>query len=118
VMDRGKVIAQGTPGELKASAGADVIRLRLASPSQRDRARQILARLLGVPVHTEADPATLTARLPGVTGSEAVAWAVSELAWEGIAVPSFALGQPSLDEVFLALTGQPVQDSAPKEDAA
>ena len=118
VMDRGKIIAQGTPDQLKASAGADVIRLRLASPSQRDRARQILTRLLGVPVHTEADPATLTARLPGVTGSEAVAWAVSELAWEGIPVPSFALGQPSLDEVFLALTGHPVQDPGAKEDAA
>jgi ABC-2 type transport system ATP-binding protein len=118
VMDRGKIIAQGTPDQLKASAGADVIRLRLASPSQRDRARQILARLLGVPVHTEADPATLTARLPGVTGSEAVAWAISELAWEGIPVPSFTLGQPSLDEVFLALTGHPVQDPGPKEDAA
>ena len=111
VMDHGKIIAQGTPGQLKASAGADVIRLRLASPSQRDQARQILARLLGVPVRAEPDAAALTARVPGVTGSEAVAWAISELAWQGIPVTSFALGQPSLDEVFLALTGHPVQGS-------
>jgi ABC-2 type transport system ATP-binding protein len=118
VMDQGKIIARGTPDELKASAGADVIRLRLASPSQRDRARQILARLLGVPAHAEVEPATLTARVPGVTGSEAVAWAVSELAWEGIPVTTFALGQPSLDEVFLALTGHTVQGTASEADLA
>lgn len=118
VMDHGKIIAQGTPAELKAAAGASVIRLQLASPEQRDRARQILARLLGVPVHAEADPVTLTAQVPGVTGSEAVAWAISELAWEGIAVTTFALGQPSLDEVFLALTGRAVQDTTSEEGAA
>jgi ABC-2 type transport system ATP-binding protein len=118
VMDHGKIIAQGTPGELKASAGASVIRLQLARPDQRDRARQILARLLGVPVHAEADPVTLTAQVPGVTGSEAVAWAVSELAWEGIPVTTFALGQPSLDEVFLALTGHSTQATSSEGEVA
>ena len=43
---------------------------------------------------------------------------LAELSRDGIAVAEFAVGQPSLDEVFLALTGHPTEDTIPAEDVA
>jgi ABC-2 type transport system ATP-binding protein len=117
VIDHGTVIAEGTPGQLKASAGAGILRIRLADPAQRPSARRTLAGLLSEPVQEGADPVLLTAMLPaarsGQSPSEQAAAAVTELGRAGIAVGEFALGQPSLDEVFLALTGQPTSGSTP-----
>ncbi len=122
VIDHGTIIASGTPGELKGSVGAGVLRIQLADPGDRDRARRILAGALGMTVFAEPDPAALTARVTTGAGgrhaSEAVSLGLAQLTWEGVKVAAFALGQPSLDEVFLALTGHPTQDSARKENAA
>jgi ABC-2 type transport system ATP-binding protein len=116
VMDRGKVIAEGTPGRLKASVGAGALHLRLPDPAQRGRAERVLAQALGVPVQLEPDAAALSAR---VTDPQRVVGALAELAGVGIAVADFSVGQPSLDEVFLALTGRPSRhDATTKEDAA
>jgi len=108
VIDQGRIIAEGTPGQLKASAGEGMLRVRLADPARRPYAQQMLARLLGVPVQAAADPAALTARVPataaGLTASEQVAAALAGLADQGITAGEFSFGQPSLDEVFLALT--------------
>ncbi len=105
----GQVIAEGTTGELKASVGSGTLRIRLADPAHRPDAGRMLTRSLDVTVHTEADPAVLTARIPARpsarSASEHVASAITELARADIAVGEFALGQPSLDEVFLTLTG-------------
>jgi ABC-2 type transport system ATP-binding protein len=69
-----------------------------------------------VPVFLEPDPAALSAR---VANPERAARALAELARSGVAVADFALGQPSLDEVFLALTGRQADDHATsKENAA
>ncbi|MFD6417340.1 ATP-binding cassette domain-containing protein [Streptomyces sp. NPDC060194] len=114
VIDQGKVIAEGTKGELKASVGAGTVHLRLRDASQRNEAREVLRRSLrgdGVDVLLEADPVALTARVGdgesnGHGAAEQAARALSELARAGITVDNFALGQPSLDEVFLALTGR------------
>jgi ABC-2 type transport system ATP-binding protein len=114
VIDRGRVIAEGTPGQLKASVGSGVLQVRLRDPEQRADAERVLARTLGVPVHLESDPAALSARPAGPDG---VAHALAELSRAGVAVTDFALGQPSLDEVFLALTGRPADDDT-KEAAA
>jgi ABC-2 type transport system ATP-binding protein len=109
VIDRGRVIAEGTRGELKASVGAGGIRVRLLDPAQRARAQSVLASEFGVPVHADSDPSGLVARIPAQDGAletgQRVAHALDELSRSGIAVSDFALGQPSLDEVFLALTG-------------
>jgi ABC-2 type transport system ATP-binding protein len=111
VIDHGRVTAEGTPGELKASAGAGILRIRLADPAQRPGAGSMLTRLLGVPARAEPDPAALTARVlagrSGQPASEQATAALAALAAAGIAVGEFALGQPSLDEVFLALTSHP-----------
>jgi ABC-2 type transport system ATP-binding protein len=102
VIDHGRVVAEGTPGQLKAGVGAGTVHVRLADPEQRPRAQQILAVLLGAPVQAAADPAVLDARVPA---GDQVAAALAGLAGRGIAVGEFSFGQPSLDEVFLALTG-------------
>jgi ABC-2 type transport system ATP-binding protein len=116
VIDRGKVIAEGTSGELKASVGSGVLHVRLRDPEDRSRAERVLSQALGVPVHLDSDPAALSAR---VSDPERVAHALAELSRSGVAVTDFALGQPSLDEVFLALTGRPAEeDNATEEDAA
>ncbi len=106
VIDHGKVIAEGTSSQLKASVGTGALHVRLLDASRRADAEQLLARTLNVPIRLEPDPAALSAR---VSDSEVVAYALAELSREGIGVASFALGQPSLDEVFLALTGRPVE---------
>jgi ABC-2 type transport system ATP-binding protein len=122
VMDHGKIIADGTPSQLKASVGSGVLRVGLAAPTERHRAQQILARTLGVTVRAAPGSAALTAQIEGGAAdqgaSEAVAWAMNQLARSGIKVTTFALGQPSLDEVFLALTGHAVQDNAEAGEAA
>ena len=104
VIDHGRVAAEGAPGQLKAAVGTGTVRVRLADPAQRPRARQILSGLLGAPVRAPADPAALEARAPA--GGQ-VAAALSGLAAQGIVIGEFSFGQPSLDEVFLALTGHP-----------
>jgi len=116
VIDHGTVIAEGTPSQLKAALGTGTLRIRLADPAQRPRAVQLLTGLLGVPVHDGPGPETLTMRIPAAPASrpptQQAAAAVTELGRAGIAVGEFGLGQPSLDEVFLTLTGQPTTGPA------
>jgi ABC-2 type transport system ATP-binding protein len=115
VIDRGKVIAEGTPGQLKASVGSGALHVRLEHPEQRHEAQQVLGRILDVAVELESDPAALSAR---TADAERVAYALGELARTGITVTNFALGQPSLDEVFLALTGRSAEAASTDEEAA
>src|SRR5690606_1024315 len=118
VIDHGKVIAEGTSGELKASVGAGAVHVRLRDPVKRPDAERHLTKALGVPVLLEHDPVALSAR---VEDSDLVARAISGLIAAGIEVAEFSLGQPSLDEVFLALTGRPAEEAtedAPGEETA
>jgi ABC-2 type transport system ATP-binding protein len=115
VIDRGRVIAEGTPGELKASVGSGALHVRVMDPAQRPAAERVLAAALRVPVELESDPAALSAR---VSDPERVAIALAELSRAGVAFTDFALGQPSLDEVFLALTGHHAEPVDPQESVA
>jgi ABC-2 type transport system ATP-binding protein len=115
VIDHGRVIAEGTPAQLKASVGKGALHVRLLDAEQRDEAERVLARALDAQVHLEPDPAALSVPVADpVRATEAV----SELAASGVALADFSLGQPSLDEVFLALTGHPAEDQAEAEEAA
>ena len=111
VIDRGKVIAEGTPAQLKASVGSGALHVRLLDPDERPAAERVLARTLGS-LHLEPDPAALSA---ACASAERAAEAIGELGREGIGVAAFSLGQPSLDEVFLALTGRPAEDQAAED---
>jgi ABC-2 type transport system ATP-binding protein len=109
VIDRGRVIAEGTPDQLKASVSAGTLRVRVADPAVRPDAQRTLSGLLGVTVQATADPAALSARVAagpaGQPAAERVMAALSGLSERGLAVSEFSFGQPSLDEAFLALTG-------------
>ncbi len=110
------LIAEGTPGQLKASAGTGTLRVRLRDPGQRPLAQRTLSHALGTAARLDADPDALSAR---AADPQRAMHALTELSHAGVAVSDFALGQPSLDEVFLALTGRPAQDATTqKEDAA
>ena len=118
IIDHGRVIAEGTAGELKASVGSGALHVRLRDPARRSEAAELLTAALGSPVHLEADPTALSARVDDGDAPR-VAAALGELAGAGVAVTDFALGQPSLDEVFLALTGRPAEGAdIPDDDEA
>ncbi|MFJ8772628.1 ATP-binding cassette domain-containing protein [Streptomyces microflavus] len=108
VIDHGRVIAEGTKGELKASVGSGTVHLRLRDAAQRPEAERVLSLALDATVQLDADPVALTARIDAHGSdrgaAEQAARALAELARSGITVDNFSLGQPSLDEVFLALT--------------
>ena len=107
IIDHGRVIAEGTSGELKASVGSGGLRVHLRDPGRRPDAEAILGRTLGNAVRLEADPAVLSSAAAGTGEANQ---AITALADAGIEVGEFAYGQPSLDEVFLALTGHPAGD--------
>ncbi|GAA3502914.1 daunorubicin resistance protein DrrA family ABC transporter ATP-binding protein [Streptomyces prasinosporus] len=126
VIDKGRVIAEGTKGELKASVGAGSVHVRLRDPERRADAERLLRDLLLAEVQLEHDPVALTARLNAATSDSAAdqaARALTELSRAGVTVDNFSLGQPSLDEVFLALTGHDTgaadgADNDPKDEVA
>jgi ABC-2 type transport system ATP-binding protein len=112
VIDRGTVIAEGTPSQLKSSVGGGTLHVRLLDPDDRPRARALLEATFGQ-AHDEADPARLSAPCSEADRGTA---ALAQLTGAGIGVADFALGQPSLDEVFLALTGHTAEDEAERPD--
>ena len=107
VIDHGRVIAEGTPAQLKASVGVGSLHVRLLDPSQRPDAERLLERELGT-VQVEPDAASLSA---SCTDAQRAAETIAELSRSGIRIAGFSLGQPTLDEVFLALTGRPATDA-------
>jgi ABC-2 type transport system ATP-binding protein len=115
VVDHGRVIAEGTSRELKASVGSNALRLRLANPGQKAAAQALIERVLGDGVLPTTEPAELAARLDKPTQAAEL---LSAFATNHIEVEQFAVGNPSLDEVFLALTGHPAEEVAPEKESA
>jgi ABC-2 type transport system ATP-binding protein len=111
VIDHGRVIAEGTPRELKASIGLSTLKVRLQDVARRNDAERILQQALGG-LLPENDPAGLSAR---VSDPGKAAEVLAALTHAGITLADFSLAQPSLDEVFLTLTGHPASESAANE---
>ncbi len=109
VIDEGRIIAEGTSEELKAQVGAGRMHLRLQDASRRREAKQLLEKVLTMDVHPGADPAALTA---AVADESRVADALEALSSAGLHVADMTLGSPSLDEVFLTLTGRSAREAA------
>ena len=101
VIDHGRVIAEGTSLELKASVGSNALHLRLANAAQRAEAQRLITRVLGDGILPVSEPAEVAARLEKAAQAAAVLAALSE---GGIEVSQVSVGNPSLDEVFFALT--------------
>jgi ABC-2 type transport system ATP-binding protein len=109
IIDGGRVIAQGTPGELKSRVGADMVELHTADVATMERAAAVLGALgVGEP---QTDAATRRCSLAAPGGAKLLPVVVRALDEAGVAVEDIALRRPTLDEVFLALTNR-------KEDAA
>ncbi len=104
VIDRGKLIAEGTSQQLKAKLGGDVIEFELEEPAKKDKAMQAVAKLgRKKPTYNE-DSQTVTLAVGG-NGSKMLAEVVRALDSAGVAPHTLSLHEPSLDDVFLALTG-------------
>ncbi|MBX3582407.1 MAG: ATP-binding cassette domain-containing protein [Rhizobiaceae bacterium] len=115
VIDHGHKIAEGTSRELKAATGSGFLQVSIVDQAQLEDAAAILERRLGQSVQRSTEGAELS--VLGGTAKEANE-ALAELIASGIELSDFSMGQPSLDEVFFALTGQPVTDETGKETAA
>jgi ABC transporter DrrB family efflux protein len=112
VIDHGRVIAQGTGNELKDQVGGQILEVELVSPGERDRAQAVLAGVgCGDPEPSER-PDTLTLPAPR-NGLELIEEAAAELRRARIEVSDLGLRRPTLDDVFLQLTG-----SSPSENGA
>ena len=113
VIDRGRVIANNTPEGLKRTIGGQRIRVKPAEKYRLDDVRRILAA-----ISPQADQVTGRDEITvPVDGEQALAATVAALTAEGIAVTELSLHLPSLDEVFLTLTGQHI-DESPSPDGS
>lgn len=109
VIDHGRVIAEGTARDLKASVGSNTLHLQVATPEERTQAHAIITALLGDALKPATDPLACTVTL---TESTAAAEVLGALTRANIGVTQFALGAPSLDDVFFALTGHAAEPTA------
>ena len=111
VIDHGRVIAQGTGNELKDRVGGQILEVELTTAAQRDEAKSVLAGVgCGDPEPSE-HPDRLTLPAPR-NGLELIEDAASALRHAGIGVSDLGLRRPTLDDVFLQLTGKPSEDGA------
>ena len=106
IIDHGKVIAAGTPAELKTRAGDDMIEVHVHDADDLPAVSRVLAKLGHDP---RADVPTRRAYVPVDNGSARLMEALRVLDQQGITVEDVSLRRPTLDEVFLALTGKPAQ---------
>ena len=103
VIDHGRKIAEGTSRELKSATGSGFLHITVADPARIDEAAEMLAHHLGASVQRSAEGGSLSvmARTPAAAND-----IIAKLLAEGINVADFAMGSPSLEEVFFALTGR------------
>jgi ABC-2 type transport system ATP-binding protein len=99
VLDQGRLVAQGTPGELKRQIPGSHVRLRFAGDFELDTAMRLL------PGSTRDDEDDLILRVPGDGGVKSVRDLLNQLDAHSVEVEDFSVHTPDLDDVFLALTG-------------
>jgi len=114
VIDRGHVIAQGAPEELKSRIGGTVIEIGFADPGEARRAHGFVANFACRPPEVNGSEV----RFEVADGARVLVDALRVLDGEGLALESIAVREPSLDDVFLALTGRRVEPEETAEDAA
>ncbi|OLT24681.1 daunorubicin/doxorubicin resistance ABC transporter ATP-binding protein DrrA [Nocardiopsis sp. CNR-923] len=113
VLDHGKVISRGTPEELKNHAGKQVLELRTVEPGQLDLAVRIVEAVTSSPVSRDGLGASV-----GVTDASVLPEVVRRLDEQEVTVAELSLRKPSLDEVFLALTGHTADEESTGETVA
>jgi ABC-2 type transport system ATP-binding protein len=116
VVDHGQVIAEGTSAELKAKVGGERVLLTVAPESDLGIARDVLARIADGPPFV--DLAALTVEAPVVGGARRMPELVRELDDAGVLLDDLGIRRPSLDDVFLTLTGRAADTAAENEKEA
>lgn len=102
VIDKGRVVAEGTPNELKRSIGAATLQLQISSEAKVADARSIIEKVLGVKTQNP-EPKLITAPMKD---PDTVTDLLVALKKSGIKLDEVSVQKPSLDEVFFALTGK------------
>ena len=110
VIDKGKQIAAGTPDELKTQAGGATLEARVADPRDADRAAALLASVARA--QPRSDPEARLVSVPAGDGIGLLLDAGRRLQQAGIALDDLGIRRPTLDEVFLSLTGAASEDRA------
>jgi daunorubicin resistance ABC transporter ATP-binding subunit len=111
VIDGGRVIAEGTPTELKARLGATVVEIGFAHEAAALRAEPVVARVEGALPQREGS----RLRVKAEEGAHMLMDVLRALDGDGLVPTALALREPSLDDVFLALTGRHAEATAPPE---
>ncbi|MFI6978109.1 ATP-binding cassette domain-containing protein [Embleya sp. NPDC050154] len=115
VIDHGRVIANGTADRLKSQVGGQSLEVRPADPTRMPDVVELLRELTGRDPIVESERGQVTV---AVSDENLLPVVVSRLDQAGIRATEFALRLPSLDEVFMTLTGHRSQDSAERDDGA
>jgi len=115
VFDHGRVVATGTPDELKAKTGGQVLQVAPAEPGRMAEVTALMTGLIRGEVSTNAETGVATAQ---VGDAALVRHIFRELDDRGIELAEIALRKASLDEVFLALTGHRAEEATPEETEA
>jgi ABC-type multidrug transport system ATPase subunit len=110
IIDHGRVVASGTPRELKRLAGRNVVDVRVRDSSALERVAATLRAIGDGP--TTVDVPTRSVRVALSADTERVFAALRPLDDTGIAIDEVSIRQPTLDEAFLALTGTPQENVA------
>lgn len=108
VIDHGKLIAEGTSNQLKARLGGDVVEFEIESSKDRDRALEAVKKL--AQKAPSVDESGLGITVPVKQGSKSLLQVVEALNAAKVAPTSLSLHRPSLDDVFLDLTGKRTSD--------
>jgi daunorubicin/doxorubicin transport system ATP-binding protein len=115
VIDRGRKVAEGTPDDLKGSVGNSTLQLRLAPGADAELARAVVRRVAGAePVLT---PESGGMNVP-LDDADSAADVLIGLREAGVSITSVSVAKPTLDEVFLALTGHDAGVEAETDSAA
>jgi ABC-2 type transport system ATP-binding protein len=109
VIDHGRVIARGDTRRLKGQFGGDQVHVVLVDGASLEAAARLVGEVVGA--HPSVDPATRSVVAPSLDGLPALLRVASALSEAAIGVEDIGLRQPSLDEVFLMLTGSPAEDA-------
>lgn len=105
IIDDGEIVAEGTPGELKSRVNGDLVTIGV--PDGAERARQIASAQPGAG-EVEAEDAVVRLRVPD--GDKAVVTLLRDLDRESIKLDSLSVTRPTLDDVFLTLTGRTLRE--------
>jgi ABC-2 type transport system ATP-binding protein len=114
VIDRGRKVAEGTPDELKTSVGTSTLQLQLAQGADPGLARQVVQRVVGKEPVLAPGPGQLNVPLDTADGAADV---LIGLRQAGVPITAVSVAKPTLDEVFLVLTGHGAEDAGGPAEA-